>query len=580
MRFVRFLADQKGLVRVGQVLLLVIGLVWVGNYRHDDAYITFRYVERLFAGQGLGWSSGGPVEGYSHPAWMLLLVSMRSLGVSPPTAARMLGIVAILAIPFTHPRHHKHNYILFLSCLSLSTLCWAVSGLETLAFAWCAWGACVAYAMPAASRSRAVLLPTFLTLVALLRPEGFAILLWVSLLELASIRAMRWPQARLVQLAAPYLINLGYLAFRWFYFRSLIANSALVKITDEPLSALFMRGVEDLSRAYPVYSPVLVGALALVVMVLVNPATRLRSLAVEDRGLVLAAVPSMAILLVILLRVGGDHMIPFGRMMVPVVVLLGGVVNTLGQRTMDGSRPLRMALAGLAVFSLVSALSSYKGIPAQDPAYAAGRWTGRFLEKHLPPQSLVATATAGSTPYFAPSLDFIDSLGLNCKEIATTPVRPGMTRWSSVPGHQRGNGRYILSRKPDVIILGPATGFLGNDRTKWFVSCYELLANPEFREQYTPFLFPITTPLEINFGRTDFHVPMETKLSVMDCKAPPEAVEAVRAGGGVLVAYLRNDRPSLDLLRGEGISAQNLLQPIHSLAYRPIRSRSQKFARQ
>ena len=39
----------------------------------DDAYISFRYVARWVAGQGLTFNPGERIEGFSNPLWIFLL---------------------------------------------------------------------------------------------------------------------------------------------------------------------------------------------------------------------------------------------------------------------------------------------------------------------------------------------------------------------------------------------------------------------------------------------------------------------------------------------------------------------------
>jgi len=62
----------------------------------DDAYISFRYVERWVAGQGLTFNPGEQVEGFSNPLWVGILALSRFLlpNVAIVDAARVLGFAA------------------------------------------------------------------------------------------------------------------------------------------------------------------------------------------------------------------------------------------------------------------------------------------------------------------------------------------------------------------------------------------------------------------------------------------------------------------------------------------------------
>ena len=118
-----------------------------------------------------------------------------------------------------------------------------------------------------------------------------------------------------------------------------------------------------------------------------------------------------------------------------------------------------------------------------DRAAVDGRDVGIWLEANEP-ESLIAVNTAGSTPYFAASHHFIDMLGLNDATIArrdVSGIKP-TTQWQELPGHGKGDGDYVLSRNPDLIILGPALGVSMAD--PWFLTDVELAVSPTFKELY------------------------------------------------------------------------------------------------
>jgi len=46
----------------------------------------------------------------------------------------------------------------------------------------------------------------------------------------------------------------------------------------------------------------------------------------------------------------------------------------------------------------------------------------------------------------------------------------------SLPGHEKGDGNYVLARHPDYIIAGPAEGAPVTD--PWFLSDVEMAENP------------------------------------------------------------------------------------------------------
>ena len=52
--------------------------------------------------------------------------------------------------------------------------------------------------------------------------------------------------------------------------------------------------------------------------------------------------------------------------------------------------------------------------------------------------------------------------------------------WQLIPGHGKGDGKYVLSRKPDYIIIGPAEG----DIKPWFLGDKEIISSPDFHDNY------------------------------------------------------------------------------------------------
>ena len=70
----------------------------------DDALISFRYAERLLAGQGLTWTEGRPVEGYSNLLWLLLVAGLGWLGMDLIAASRLLGVLCMAAVLYAMVR--------------------------------------------------------------------------------------------------------------------------------------------------------------------------------------------------------------------------------------------------------------------------------------------------------------------------------------------------------------------------------------------------------------------------------------------------------------------------------------------
>jgi hypothetical protein len=471
--------DGRWLVFGAALLAMAAGLLIHRHFFHDDAYISLRYAERLLAGKGLTWNDGERVEGFSNPLWLAQLVLLGLLGVPLALAAQVLGVLYAIATVVLWVRSRSNPAGLLALVTVPGWTLWALGGIETIsACFWILMSLVLVWGMRDAppSRARGLALGFSLAAVALGRPEGIA----VSLTLLCAAAFAR--RGRDLGLAAAPLAILwgGYEIFRLAYFGDWIANGARAKAMDLPLGALFAD-----AATYVIESAREWLAAALVATWLIVHSPDRRRIWV----LLLPCLPLFALVVV----GGGDHMLGARFMLAPVAVLaLAGSLAAPSPRR--GVRATMLVLVGIS--ALWQLQLSWRYPAARNPAAALGEFVGRVLEDRLPPGTLVAAATAGSLPYFARSLSFIDTLGINDRHIARTVFVP-MPRalaqpdsWFAVPGHRRGDGLYVLSRRPDAIMLGGAHG----DINPWFLGDFQLLMSELFRADYAPWRLLVPVP--------------------------------------------------------------------------------------
>lgn len=117
----------------------------------DDAWIHFVYADRALRTGLLHYNPGEPAAGSSSLLWVLLLAGPQRLGVYPPVAAKLLGLLAQLALAgllyLTLRRFSARPLALAAALLlcaePLLTLA-SLSGMETTLYACLACGATVA----------------------------------------------------------------------------------------------------------------------------------------------------------------------------------------------------------------------------------------------------------------------------------------------------------------------------------------------------------------------------------------------------------------------------------------------------
>jgi hypothetical protein len=455
----------------------------------DDSFIALRYAWRLLHGQGLTWTDGERVEGYSDLLWVLVVAAGGLFRNNLVGVSRAMGVlttvVAVLAIIYAYkPRHLGDATPPLVGGLAMvltsPVVAWSIGGLEQpLLAALVAWATVLSYRLAdggddALTTSR---VGVILGLAALTRPDGAlftATTCTALLLATGFNRRTLKAVGRIVAIAG--LFVLGQLAFRRFYYQAWVPNTAHVKLALT--TARTLQGWQYVSGADPWLRSLGLMALAATAMALTRLSSRRRV------ALPIASAVGWTSYVVV---IGGD-ISPARRHLVITIVLLSLVIAE-GLHTI-ANRPAKLkAAAGvLAAFSLVVLARAERADPEKKHAIDdtwvwSGREVGRFLSRAFAAnQPLVAVDAAGALPYFAPKLPCLDMLGLNDRVLATHhPPDFG----NGLIGHELGNGAYILGRKPDLIAFHTA---LGEQEATW-LGGREMQGSAEFARRYQAVTF-------------------------------------------------------------------------------------------
>jgi hypothetical protein len=525
-----------------KVAIAVIGvavLVWRASrywpFIADDALISLRYVKRLVAGHGLTWTDGDRVEGYSNLLWVIACAGLHALGLDPITAARLLGLAghaaAICAIAWTAAVRSVAQAAALLAIVLGFALtgpidAWAIGGLEQpLLVGLLAWA--VVLCLPAvdptggsaprpageavgvptprlaplgqAPRPSAVLVPGLLLgLVCLTRPDG--ILLGGGLcLGIVLAGRSRGALAVAVALAAPQIAALGaQLVFRRLYYDDWVPNTAHAKLVFTlPRLALGLDYViTGCGRLLGMFVP---AAVAVIAAVRGGPARRRRILVI--------ATP-LVLWLGYVAAIGGDFF-PAWRHLVPAIALAALlVVESLAWLAELGTAPLVAGVVIMAGCAADLAIMQGRDRECARARHESWEWRGTALASLLRQafgsrQPLIAVDAAGTVPYFS-DLPALDMLGLNDRYLAQHP--PADFGRGDL-GHELGDGRYVLSRRPDLVMFCIPPG---TDRA-CFRSGHELMADPEFGAQYRLVVFELPPPYLL---RARLRVRVDGKLGV------------------------------------------------------------------
>jgi hypothetical protein len=492
----------------GLVLLLLLLAVWGGwlIFRtsfevdgkrvfclFDDAMISMTYARNVVEGHGLNWArQGEPVEGFTHPLWLVPMVAtnllpvelrFRSLPMQLLSLALLLATVLAvrrLVLSWFSTEGARH----WMPAAAMTGFCyalayWSLFGMETMLQALLAVVAVhLAIASVEGRRERHLELWLVCAAAYLLRMDMLLMVVAVQVWVVArgGLRPGRDGRGRwLAGLGVFLALALGYSLFRWVYFHDLLPNTYYLKLTGVPRVVRLLRGLLCLE-------PFVRNHLLLLVAAGVGAVPLLR----RDRRLELP----LAIFLLYCaysVWVGGDAWdldvevpVRANRYIAFVLPLLFVVLNGLLNRALGAWRDRsRDSLAGtwIAGTGAVLGVLLVNGLwpggtdeawhrmtgaarpPLTDSHQIVMRQLGR-LTRIVKPGAVVATAWAGIPAYFS-DYRLVDILGFNDRHVARSPSRlPGDEDHPALyrPGHDRWDFDYLLEDvRPDAFfqVWGP-----------------------------------------------------------------------------------------------------------------------------
>lgn len=480
-------------------LLILLVVLWFHAQRYfpfiaDDSLISLRYAERFLNGEGLTWTAGEAVEGYSNLSWTLGSALLGALGIDLITSVRVLGACSVAlglwalmslsrALQAGRESEDKEEIALTAWFAGGALLVgappvgvWVIGGLEATLQA----GALLAYLAGGVHllkrrsevTTSAGAAPFFGGLLCLTRPDGpLFIALWAAVflaVQLLPSRDEEGPQNQLWSRLRPALsmvyipagMYLAQIAFRLVYYGDWVPNTAHIKA--EPSAQTLEWGFDYWTGALKALWPLALPALL--------------SLRSKRRALTFVCWLSIAAWVGYITVVGGD-IFP-GQRHALVVCALFAILTTIGVSSLTQRFARVSALVitlGLSVtsFSLSAPMQPYRFAQLERwewDGQVIGEWLGEVLREKDP---LLAVTAAGTLPYFS-KLRALDMQGLNDRHIALQPGQRGY-----MLAHDHGDGAYVLSKRPDLL------AFRGVGRgDPAFVSGDQMKRIPEFSIRY------------------------------------------------------------------------------------------------
>ena len=443
----------------------------------DDALISLRYSERLLGGHGLTWTDGERVEGYSNLLWVLLCAALGGLGIDLIVAAQLLGVLAavgcVAVVGHTLWRGPATGVLLGAGATALSAPLagWSIGGLETPLSALLIISA-VAALVPAVDTQTTTIKAVYpasglLALACLTRPDApilVAALVGGWWLAVGQNRAAA--RSAFVLALIPALATIGQILFRLHYYGEWVPNTAHAKV--HAVDAVRIEsGLRYLLTWADASQWLLLGA----GLGLLGSGTGTR----QVRRLL---VPVVGVWVCWVVSVGGDHFSGwrFWVVLGPVLGLLLGSGTGALQRRWPALTPVLLLLS-------LPAGAAFWQAQQEAPRMAQIRYGGWVLEQEAvgktlaaafaPQRPLLATAAAGGVPYWS-GLPALDILGLTDAHIAKTTASSGMI------GHEVSDIPYVLTKKPDIVMICAARG----GRSPCIPQEHALLDNSDFQIHY------------------------------------------------------------------------------------------------
>ena len=442
------------------LILVLHGLLYLGA-TVDDAFISFRYSANLADGQGIVWNPGERVEGYTNFLWVLLLAAPASFGISLVISSQVLGftfsaalllVIRQLAGVWDARLTGQQRRLVTLTTslalvLSAPFAFWTFAGLETTLFAFLVTAGAMLHLREESEGYHFYWSGPVFFLAALTRPEGllFFGITWIfKALGLIRLKGDRDTLLTFLVWSAMFFVLFGvYFLWRYQYYGYLLPNTFYAKV---PLGFLqFERGLAYLTSFATLY----VGFL-----VLVLPLAAFFS---SDKRQPLYLMSLLASWIVYVLYIGGDTLAQF-RLLVPIMPIFYFLLMISAVQAFEVLRAARpkdslMPAMGLAVLAIAAAGILYPSQAAWDTHWerestAEHSAIGRWLRDNAPEDYTIAVFPAGAIPYYS-QLPAIDMFGLNDEYIAHKSVS-GFG--SGGAGHEKYDGAYVFSRRPEIIL--------------------------------------------------------------------------------------------------------------------------------
>ena len=486
----------------------------------DDAYIFLRYVRNFTTGHGIVWNIGEkPVEGFSSFLYFILLsiisfISHAQLENVIQILGVLFGIGSLIVTYLISKKLFKNYFTKFLPITLLTfspfLVIWSTIGMDSILYLFLFLLCFYFYIRYRENRKFIYIFSISCVFLALSRSEAMVFILVTFIFELL-IRMKEKKKVfdkGLLISGSLFIVLYGtYFVWRWIYFGHLFSNTYYAK-TGGNLYQIF----GGLDNFWQSFKTLFVGTSAVILIPLIFLfITKKRSWVIYYFSLLILVISASNIL------VGGDV---FGvRFYLPVWGLLL-ILSSLALDQFINSKSIKSYQTALIITTIfISALFAwykndyyqedkrlYRNIPyylanrdsypsvedTNSESYYDSKTTFRamasVLNSDLEPGSSIALVAVGTIGYYS-DFTIYDMVGKVDEHIAHEPFNEKyIESWR--PGHDKGDGKYILGKKPDYILLysilsrEPVEEITVDSFDYQYKSVVEIWNSPEFHKDY------------------------------------------------------------------------------------------------
>lgn len=508
--------EQRTRILIPSLAVLAVLLIGIRyfHYLPDDTFITLRYARNILKGEGLVFNDGIRLEGYTNFLWLMIITLAGRVGIPLLLSARALSLIFSLATllltgyasSYYIPRSAGRGWPVSLALVvapallaaSAPFLSWSLAGTEIPLFTFLLLLGFVL--LRSGRRPEAVF--TVFGLLGLVRPEG---LLFYALAAVILVTRSTVKWKLLVKGAVVFAILYApYLAWKWHYFGALMPNTFYAK--TGPMHIMVQNGTKYLTGFLAGYGYFL--AIGLV----------LHRKRLSDPENVVIPVTFVVTHWLAVLYLGGDWM-PHYRLLLPTMPIMALILSSgLAGMACDAAyaedtpgdkrkfkNPVPVIALILVFLAMIPGGVNYRDFENERFAVRVFSRLGRYLKETLPPGARIGCGSTGAIGYYT-DMHIVDILGLTEAHIA----RNGKIV-ATQPGHMKTDGKYVLGRKPDLLLLGNIQihrGRRGRDKMKHKVQENDIIVQPEFNRDYEFVNIPIGGDFHLScYKRRDFFLP-------------------------------------------------------------------------